>query len=160
MIHLNWICNGFVPIELLARFKQPLVWTLHDMWAFTGGCHYALGCDRYRASCGDCPQLGSGREKDLSRSVWQRKATAWQNLNLTVVATSQWMAKCVSESSLFRDLPIEVIPIGLDTNVFKPIDASIAREFCNLPPAKQLVLFGAIDGGDTRKGFHLLRQAG
>lgn len=159
VIHLNWICNGFVPIELLARFKQPLVWTLHDMWAFTGGCHYTLGCDRYRASCGDCPQLGSGREKDLSRSVWQRKTKAWQNLNLTVVATSQWMARCAGESSLFRDMPIEVIPIGLDTNVFKPINASIAREFCNLPTGKQLVLFGAIDGGDIRKGFHLLRQA-
>jgi glycosyltransferase involved in cell wall biosynthesis len=159
VIHLNWICNGFVPIELLDRFKQPLIWTLHDMWAFTGGCHYTLGCDYYLTSCGDCPQLGSSREADLSRLVWQRKATAWQNLNLTVVATSQWMASCARESSLFRNLPIEVIPIGLDTNVFKPIDTSIAREFCNLPPAKQLVLFGAIDGGDTRKGFHLLQQA-
>jgi glycosyltransferase involved in cell wall biosynthesis len=160
LIHLNWICNGFVPIEAFAKFKQPLVLTLHDMWAFTGGCHYTLGCTRYTVSCGDCPQLQSGREADLSRSVWQRKAKAWQNLNLTVVATSQWMAKCAGDSSLFRDLPIEVIPIGLDTNVFKPIDSSIARELLNLPPTKQLVLFGAINAtGDARKGFHLLQQA-
>ena len=159
VIHLNWICNGFVPIELVAKFRQPLVLTLHDMWSFTGGCHYTLGCNRYTESCGDCPQLHSGRLADLSRSVWQRKATAWQDLNLTVVATSQWMAERAGESSLFRDRPIEVIPIGLDTDVFEPIDASIAREFCNLPSAKQLVLFGALDGGDTRKGFHLLQQA-
>lgn len=158
-IHLNWICNGFVPIELFAKFKQPLVLTLHDMWSFTGGCHYTLGCNRYTESCGDCPQLQSGRDADLSRSVWQRKATAWQNLNLTVVATSQWMAKRAGNSSLFRDMSIEVIPIGLDTNVFKPIDSSIAREFWNLPSAKQLILFGAIDTSDTRKGFHLLQQA-
>jgi glycosyltransferase involved in cell wall biosynthesis len=158
-IHLNWICNGFVPIELFAKFRQPLVLTLHDMWSFTGGCHYTLGCNRYTESCGHCPQLQSGREADLSRSVWQRKAKAWQDLNLTVVATSQWMAERAGTSSLFRDKSIEVIPIGLDTNVFKPIDARIAREFFNLPPAKQLLLFGAIDGGDTRKGFHLLEQA-
>lgn len=159
-IHLNWVCNGFVPIETVAKFKQPLIWTIHDMWSFTGGCHYTLGCNRYTVSCGDCPQLQSGRDLDLSRLVWQRKAKAWQNLNLTLVATSKWMAKCVGESSLFRDMPIEVIPIGLDTNVFKPLDSSIARELLNLPQAKHLVLFGAIDGtGDTRKGFHLLQQA-
>jgi glycosyltransferase involved in cell wall biosynthesis len=159
VIHLNWICNGFVPIELFAKFRQPLILTLHDMWSFTGGCHYTLGCNRYTKSCGDCPQLHSGHDADLSRFVWQRKATAWQQLKLTVVATSQWMAERAGESSLFRDRPIEVIPIGLDTDVFQPIDASIAREFCHLPSAKQLVLFGAIDGGDTRKGFHLLQQA-
>jgi glycosyltransferase involved in cell wall biosynthesis len=160
LIHLNWICNGFVPIEAFAKFKQPLVLTLHDMWLFTGGCHYTLGCNRYTVSCGDCPQLQSGQDADLSRLVWQRKAKAWQNLDLTIVATSQWMAKCAGESSLFRDMPIEVIPIGLDTHVFKPIDSAIARELLNLPQAKQLVLFGAIDAmGDTRKGFHLLQQA-
>jgi glycosyltransferase involved in cell wall biosynthesis len=160
IINLNWVCNGFVPVEALAKFKQPLVWTLQDMWAFTGGCHYTLGCDRYTASCGNCPQLHSDRETDLSRSIWQRKAKAWQNLNLTVVAPSEWMAKCARASSLFRDVRIEVIPFGLDTTVFKPIAPQIARELLDLPPDKQLVLFGAIDAtGDTRKGFHLLQTA-
>jgi glycosyltransferase involved in cell wall biosynthesis len=160
LIHLNWICKGFVPIEAFARFKQPLVLTLQDMWSFTGGCHYTLGCDRYTVSCGHCPQLQSNREADLSRSVWQRKAKAWRNLDLTVVAPSKWMAECAGESSLFRDMSIEVIPFGLDTNVFKPIDPLFARELLNLPKAKHLVLFGAIDAiGDTRKGFHLLQQA-
>jgi glycosyltransferase involved in cell wall biosynthesis len=158
-IHINWICNGFVPIELFAKFKQPLVLTLHDMWLFTGGCHYTLGCTRYIDSCGDCPQLRSGRDADLSRAVWQRKATAWQHLNLTVVATSRWMAARAGESSLLRDRSIEVIPIGLDTQVFEPVEASIAREYLDLPPAKHLVLFGAIDISDRRKGFYLLQQA-
>jgi glycosyltransferase involved in cell wall biosynthesis len=160
LIHLNWICKGFVPIEAFARFKQPLVLTLQDMWSFTGGCHYTLGCDRYTVSCGHCPQLQSNRDADLSRSVWQRKAKAWRNLDLTVVAPSKWMAECAGKSSLFRDMSIEVIPFGLDTNVFKPIDPLFARELLNLPKAKHLVLFGAIDAiGDTRKGFHLLQQA-
>ncbi|PSB59240.1 glycosyltransferase family 4 protein [Chamaesiphon polymorphus] len=160
LVNLNWVCNGYLQVETLTKLKKPLVWTLQDMWAFTGGCHYTLGCDLYKVSCGSCPQLQSDREADLSRSVWQRKAKAWQNLNLTVVAPSEWMAECARSSSLFRDVRIEVIPFGLDTNIFKPIDPRSARELLDLPQDKQLILFGAIDAtGDTRKGFHLLQTA-
>ena len=67
VIHLHWICGGFIPIRYLRKIKKPIVWTLHDMWAITGGCHYAGNCERYKESCGRCPQLGSKREKDLSR---------------------------------------------------------------------------------------------
>jgi glycosyltransferase involved in cell wall biosynthesis len=160
IINLNWVCNGFVPVEALAKFKQPLVWTLQDMWAFTGGCHYTLGCDRYRYNCGNCPQLQSDQERDLSRWVWQRKFKAWQNINFTIVAPSSWMAECARASSLFRELPIEIIPFGLDTEKFTPYDLQQARNELNLPLDKHLVLFGAIDAtGDTRKGSHLLQQA-
>jgi glycosyltransferase involved in cell wall biosynthesis len=160
IINLNWVCNGFVPVEALAKFKQPLVWTLQDMWAFTGGCHYTLGCDRYQDCCGNCPQLQSNRDRDLSRWVWQRKQKAWQNLNLTIVTPSSWMAECARSSSLFRELAIKIIPFGLDTAKFAPYDSKQARQELNLPQNKQLVLFGAIDAtGDTRKGSHLLQQA-
>lgn len=160
VINLNWVCNGFLQVETLARLGKPLTWTLQDMWAFTGGCHYSQGCDRYKSSCGNCPQLQSDWEADLSRSVWRRKAQSWKNLNLTIVAPSQWMAKCASVSSLFQDVRVEIIPFGLDTKVYKPIDAQVARNLLDLPQDKQLVLFGAIDAtGDTRKGFHLLQTA-
>lgn len=160
IINLNWVCNGFVPIEALAKFQQPLVWTIQDMWAFTGGCHYTLGCDRYQDNCGSCPQLKSDRDRDLSRWVWQRKQKAWQNLNLTIVTPSSWMAECARSSSLFRELAIEIIPFGFNTAKFAPYDSKQARRKLNLPQNKQLVLFGAIDAtGDTRKGSHLLQQA-
>jgi glycosyltransferase involved in cell wall biosynthesis len=160
ILHLHWICNGFVPIEALAKFQRPLIWTLTDMWAFTGGCHYTLGCDGYKSSCGNCPHLQSGKEADLSRFTWQRKAKAWQNLDLTLVACSKWIAQCAKASSLFRNLRVEVIQPGLDTNTYKPISSYIAREALGLPAEKKLVLFGAIGGTeDTRKGFHLLRAA-
>jgi glycosyltransferase involved in cell wall biosynthesis len=160
IVNLHWICNGFVSVEALSKFKQPLVWTLNDMWPFTGGCHYSLGCDSYTKSCGNCPQLQSDREFDLSRSIWQRKAKQWQDLNLTIVATSQWMANCAKASTLFQNLRIEVIPPGLDTNIFKPVDSRFARELLDLPVEKKLVFFGAIGGTeDKRKGFHLLEAA-
>jgi glycosyltransferase involved in cell wall biosynthesis len=111
-------------------------------------------------SCGACPQLRSGKESDLSSWVWHRKAKAWRNINLTIVAPSSWMAQCAKSSSLFRDRRVEVIPFCLDTQQYKPVDRQQAREQLNLPPDKQLVLFGALSAtADRRKGFHLLLPA-
>ncbi len=160
IINLHWINKGYIQIETLAKFSQPLIWTFHDMWAFTGGCHYSQNCDRYTVSCGTCPQLGSSQSWDLSRWVWQRKAKAWKNLNLTVVTPSSWLAKCASSSSLFKDIRIEVIPYGLDTEKYKPINRQLAREILNLPQDKRLILFGSLYATrDKRKGFHLLQGA-
>jgi len=160
VINLHWINSGYLQIETVAKLKRPIVWTLHDMWAFTGGCHYSQDCDRYTASCGTCPQLHSSKDWDLSRWVWQRKAKAWINLNSTVVAPSSWLAKCASSSSLFKDLRVEVIPNGIDTERYRPINRQVARELLHLPQDKHLILFGAVKAtSDQRKGFHLLQPA-
>lgn len=160
LVNLHWISNGYLQIETIAKFQQPVVWTLMDMWSFTGGCHYARNCDRYQNSCGACPQLHSQQETDLSRKVWQRKLKAWQNINLTIVSPTSWLANCARASSLFRDKRIEIIPFGLDTKIYKPIDKQTARRALNLPLDKKLVLFGAIEATkDRRKGFHLLQSA-
>ena len=158
VINIHWICNSYLQIETLAKLNKPLVWTLHDMWPFTGGCHYSGECDRYMASCGSCPLLGSSKNWDLSRWVWQRKAKAWKNLNLTIVSPSYWLAKCASSSYLFQDLPIKVIPNSIDTKKYRPINRQVARELLGLPQDKQLVLFGSIKATkDKRKGFQFLQ---
>jgi glycosyltransferase involved in cell wall biosynthesis len=160
VILLHWICNGFVRIETLAKWHKPIVWTLQDMWPFTGGCHYSCDCHRYTQSCGTCPQLSSERQRDLSHRVWQRKSRAWRQLDLTIVATSSWMAECAASSSLFAGLRIETIPFGLDTRTYRPIDKTTARELLQLPQDKPLALFGALAATkDQRKGFHLLAAA-
>ncbi len=160
LINLHWVCAGYLQVEAIAKLKKPLVWTLHDMWPFTGGCHYSQACDGYLKSCGACPQLGSDQNWDLSRWVWQRKAKAWKNLNLTIITPSVWLAKCATASSLFQDLRVEVIPNGLDTKRYKPVSRQVARDLLNLDPEKQLVLFGAMEAtSDPRKGFHLLQPA-
>jgi glycosyltransferase involved in cell wall biosynthesis len=160
LIHLHWVCKGYVQIETLNKLNRPLIWTVHDMWPFTGGCHISGDCDRYTQHCGLCPQLGSNRARDLSHWIWQRKAKAWKNIKLTLVAPSQWMAACIRASSLFRNERVEVIPNGLDIQRYKPIAQQVARQTLNLPQDSQLILFGAMSGtGDPNKGFHLLKQA-
>ena len=160
VINIHWTGSAFLRWETLARFKQPVVWTLHDMGAFTGGCFYAHDCRGYTASCGKCPQLGSHRERDLSRWVWRRKAKAWRNLDLTVVSPSRWLAKCAGESSLFGDVTIKVIPNGVDVNKYRPITKSVARELLGLAQDKHIIMFGSFNAtSDRRKGFHLLQPA-
>ncbi|WP_377475476.1 MAG: glycosyltransferase family 4 protein [Microcoleus anatoxicus] len=160
IINLHWVCGGYMQVETIPKFNKPLVWTLHDMWPFTGGCHYSEECDRYTESCGSCHQLHSSKDGDLSRWVWHRKAKAWKNLNLTLVSPSAWLAKCASSSALFKDERVEVIPNGINTQKYKPINRQWAREILNLPQDKQIVLFGGASGtGDRWKGFNLLVPA-
>ncbi len=161
IIHLHWICTGFLRIETLAQFNKPLVWTLHDMSPFTGGCHYSGDCDRYTHSCGACPQLNSNREWDLSRWIWRRKHQSWTDLNLTIVSPSFWLAEVAKSSSIFNNYRVEVIPHGLDLDRYTPVDQHTARQLLRLPQDKKLVLFGVSPGtvGDLRKGFNLLQAA-
>jgi glycosyltransferase involved in cell wall biosynthesis len=147
-------------VETIGKFNKPLVWTLHDSWAFTGGCHVPFECKKYRQSCGACPVLGSSREKDLSRWTWRRKERAWRDLNLTVVTPSRWLAECARASALFRGVRVEVIPNGLDTGMFQPRPKEVARDLLDLPHDKKIVLFGAMGvAADPNKGFHLLQAA-
>ncbi|MGF1587859.1 MAG: glycosyltransferase family 4 protein [Pleurocapsa sp.] len=160
IINLHWIGAGYLQIETLTKLNKPLVWTLHDMWSFTGGCHYNQSCQKYTVSCGACPLLGSNQEQDLSRRVWRRKQKAWQDLDLTVVTPSKWLADCARESSLLSKTRVEVIPYGLDLDTFRPIERTIARDLLKLPQDKQLVLFLSLNAtSDKRKGFHLLQPA-
>jgi glycosyltransferase involved in cell wall biosynthesis len=161
IVHLHWICNGFLSVESFSKLNKPLVWTLHDMWPFTGGCHYTDECLGYKSTCGSCPLLRSQSSRDLSHWVMTRKLNSWKKLNPIIVSPSNWLAKCALESTLFKNYRVEVIPHGLDLSRYKPVDQKLARNLLNLPQDKKLVLFGASSGatGHTRKGFHLLQPA-
>lgn len=160
LVHLFWVNSGFMKIETLRRFNKPIVWTMHDMWPFTGGCHYDDECGRFRQSCGSCPILGSVSDHDLSRQIWERKQQSWGDVPIVVVATSHWLAEMARASTVFKDKRIEVIPNGLDTDKYKPLDKRAAREAYGLPQDKYLILFSAMGATlDKRKGNHLLVPA-
>lgn len=160
IINLHWISGGLINIETISQLNKPIVWTLHDMWAFTGGCHYSQKCDRYKESCSNCPQMPAKCNVDLSRWVWQRKENAWNSINGTLVTPSQWLANCAASSSLLKNWRIEVIPNGLDTEIYKPFEQAVVRKMLQLPQDKHLILFGAENAtSNSRKGFHLLKSA-
>jgi glycosyltransferase involved in cell wall biosynthesis len=160
IVNLHWCCDGFLQLESLLKLKMPIVWTLHDMWAFTGGCHYDLGCKKYEQTCGKCPALASNRSFDLSKWGWKRREKIFKQLQLTIVSPSKWLADCAKSSSLLNHCHIEVIPNGINTNIYKPLSKEIARDLLNLPTHKKLVLFGGVKAiDDRRKGFNYLYSA-
>lgn len=160
VVNVHWVCDGFVNINALGRIHRPTVWTLHDMWMFTGGCHYTKECDRYQQHCGACPQLESENQWDLSRWIWRQKHQMLKQVSPWIVTPSRWLADCARQSSLLGRLPIRVIANGLNLSQYHPIDKTLARKLLNLPLDKKLLLFGAINPTqDRRKGFHLLMPA-
>jgi len=161
IVHLHWICGGMMRIEDIPKIKAPVVWTLHDMWGFTGGCHYNEGCEGYKIQCGNCKVLGSVRRKDLSNRVYNRKQKAYKSKkDMTIVGLSKWINECAKKSSLLKDKKHINLPNPLDTTVFKPFNKQKARELWNLPQEKKLVLFGAMSAtSDPRKGFKELTEA-
>ena len=161
IVHLHWINRGMIRIEELSKIKAPIVWSLHDNWAFTGGCHIKLDCNQYKISCGNCPRLGSDKGNDLSRSIWNRKKKTFDKLdNLTIVGLSNWVNNCSKESSLLQSKNHINIPNPLNTKIFKPFYKNKSRELWSLPENKKLVLFGAMNAtSDINKGFSQLSEA-
>lgn len=160
IVHLHWISSGYLSVTGLSQIGKPLVWTMHDMWPFTGGCHYSGGCLKFQTYCHSCPVLGSNRKSDLSNSIWRRKMKAWRNLDLHIVSPSKWLADLAGSSTVFKDKPIHVIPNSIDTNVFRRLDKTAARQLLGIDQDKKIILFGAASAtSDSRKGFHLLRDA-
>lgn len=160
VVHLHWVSYGFMRIETLAAIRRPIVWTLHDMWPFTGGCHYSEGCERYMNGCGCCPQLFSEKRHDLSRWNLNRKSDKWSPLPMTIVTPSHWLGECARKSSLFSNMGIVVIPNGIDIERFSPRNKNMCRDILRFPHDKKIILTGAIDYKvDGRKGFDLLLSA-
>lgn len=155
ILHLNWITGGFLQIETIGSFERPIVWTMHDMWPFTGGCHFSYSCDKFTDQCGSCPILKSGKSDDLSRKVWERKQDSWEDLDIVLVAPSSWLANCAQKSALFSDERIEQIPYGLDLRKYDSISQTQGRKLFDLPEEAKIVLFGA-NSTSPRKGFDYL----
>jgi len=164
VVNLHWIA-GFIDYKSFftkVPGRIPIVWTLHDMNAFTGGCHYDHGCSKYRDKCGACPQLGSSDATYLSHQIWQRKHNAFSLIEpnrLHIVVPSQWMADEVKKSGLLHRFPITIIPNGLDTEIFAPRNSSVARDALEIPREAKVVLFVADSLNNRRKGFSMLVQA-
>jgi len=159
IINLHWIAN-FVnyPSFFKSIKNKPIVWTLHDMNPFTGGCHYTGDCKKYEESCESCPQLGSENENDLSKKIFNRKKEAYKGKNINIITLSKWLTNCAKKSNLISKFPITRIPNGLPIDIFRPLNKNKCRELLKLPKDKTIILFGA-NYKTKRKGFFYLKEA-
>jgi glycosyltransferase involved in cell wall biosynthesis len=159
LIHLHWVV-GMLDLEhaVEAIGDKPVVWTLADMNAFTGGCHYSEGCEEFKRECRSCPLLGG--QSDLAHQVWRRKKAAYEKIrNLHIICPSRWIAERVSASSLLGDRPIHHIPNAFPVERFSETNKLVARLRLGLPLNKKLILFGADALGNKRKGGEVFGDA-
>jgi glycosyltransferase involved in cell wall biosynthesis len=155
VLHLHWINQDMLSIAAIGALQGPIVWTLHDMWAFCGTEHYP-STERWRDGYRRGTRLAGDRGVDVDRWTWRRKRRHWTR-PMHIVAPSRWMADCVRASRLMCDWPVTVIPNAIDTDVWQPVERGLARSLLGLPPDGPLLLFGAAGGGrDPRKGLDLL----
>lgn len=165
IVNLHWIVGGFVDLRALIEgiaARVPIVWTLHDMHPFTGGCHYDSDCNGYETGCGNCPQLGSSKRTDLSARIVQSRVKAFASLEkkkFRFVSPSRWLHDRLLSSRVARGIAASVIPYGLPLGIFAPRDRFVARELLDLPLDANVILFIADGVNNPRKGFEHLRKA-
>lgn len=163
LVHLHWCGGNLLSIEDIAKITKPIVWTLHDQWAFCGSEHYASrstsGAYRYIEgyTTDNRPAYESG--PDLNRSTWNRKRSAWRR-PFQIICPSQWLATCAQQSRLMCDWPIAVIPHPIDIDTWRPLNMAFARHALGLPSEKPIILFGVDSGcAKSNKGADLLIHA-
>ena len=168
LLHLHWLGDTTLSIEELGRLQIPIVWTLHDQWAFCGAEHYTTpplpwecssSDERFAVGYSSASRPAHEDGPDLNRRVWLRKRRAWRK-PMHIICPSQWLADCARRSTLMQNWPITVIPNPIDLNIWAPFDKSQARALLGLPNDRLLVSFGALGGiNDPRKGADLLLEA-
>ena len=168
LVHLHFLGDDTLSIEEIGKLSIPLVWTLHDQWAFCGAEHYtspplpgesASSDVRFALGYTTASRPSHESGPDLNRRTWLRKRSVWRR-PIQIVCPSTWMADCSRRSVLMADWPITVVPYPIDVQVWSPFDQSQARALLQLHQDRPLVLFGAVGGiNDSRKGADLLLHA-
>lgn len=160
IIHLHnihgYYINYKILFDYLSKANIPVVWTLHDCWSMTGHCtHFdAVGCDKWRIECHDCPLLMAqykSRLFDRSRSNYQKKKEYFTSLdNMTIVPVSKWLEEIVKQSYLSK-YRVFVINNGIDLNIFKPVLGDLRKQ---LKIGKdKIILLGVASDWGKEKGW-------
>ena len=164
IVHLHWVSGYFLStkiIDKLLELRKPVVWTLHDSWTLTGGCHVKLGCEYYKEMCGACPILNSTKKRDRTYRVMENKKRLSRYSNLTLIAPSSWMLDNIKSSSIFSKVSAYRIPNTVDTSIFREYTHNEIEKELNYKRNEKIhILFGAAASTTTSyKGFKYLKEA-
>jgi glycosyltransferase involved in cell wall biosynthesis len=128
--HLHWT-PGVLSLETigrLARSGRGCVWTLHDMWPFTGGCHHAGDCRGFITGCENCPQVRKAFNTKVTQAFREKSRIFGVDSSAILVSPSKWLAKQAAESQMLKDSKIYTIPNPVDCGLFSPGDKRSARD--------------------------------
>ena len=129
IIHLHNIHGYYVNVEMLINFLKeygkPVVWTMHDCWAFTGYCSdaYYVNCEKYQKECKNCDHWFaypfSIFKQNVTKDFYKKKKLLEDFDNLTIVTPSRWLGG-ICNLSFLRNKQTVTVNNGIDLNDFKP----------------------------------------
>ena len=162
ILNFHNLHGGYFNYLAMAKLTQSksAVFTLHDMWSFTGHCAYSFDCQKWKTGCGQCPypETYPKIKRDSTALEWKLKKWVYQHSNLAIVCPSQWLTE-QAEQSILNCFPIHHIPNGINIQEYQPLDPDICRQVLDLPLNKKILLFGAQSLSDPRKGGDLLLKS-
>jgi glycosyltransferase involved in cell wall biosynthesis len=166
VVHLHMIHNhpnlSLLTLPMLSR-KKPIVWTIHDPWAMTGGCVHSFECDRWLTGC--VPRCPHPRYRSLFQHYmpylhWRIKKLVYQRADMTLIVASQWMHDRIKRSPLLRHIPCRCIPFGIDLEVFKPRSKIECRKKLGVMEDHKVIAFRDVGlESDQFKGMRYLMDA-
>lgn len=163
IIHLHWVSDGFVDYRTFFKGNHKnIVWTLHDMNPFTGGCHHSDGSFEFRTNCLPCHQLAGTIDKNYASEILFEKKSSLSGINssqLKIVTPSVWLGELSQSGILFNRFSHDVIPNAFSTTEFYPEERKEARAKLGLPAGKKIILFNSHHIDNPRKGLSFLLKA-
>lgn len=168
VIHLHWVNQAMLSLQDLKKILQSgkrIVWTMHDMWPFTGICHNAADCLAWKDECKQCPLLPKPGAKDLSTRIFRKKVKTYACGQMSLVGCSQWLTQLAQQAPLLQGHQVTSIPNPIDTTFYRPgtnegeDSQEQLREALGLPVEKRLLLFTAFKVTDPNKGIDYLIES-
>lgn len=163
IIYIHWVQGGFLTlanIEQLAKLGKPIITFMHDMWSFTGGCHYSFTCEKFKSRCNNCQMFPNNKMIDWPALEFNKKLKLYSRYsNLYFVSPSEWLFNCAKQALMTKDKAVFYIPNIISNKQFKPFDKNIARHILNIDVKETVIAFGAVYLDSPYKGWVYLKKA-
>lgn len=143
IIHIHWLKDGFISLKTISKINKPVVWTMRDMWPFTGGSHYTMEFEKYE-------------KNRLSKKIQKIKKKFFKKIYF--VAMSEWLKTKAENSYVLNNIKIEKIFNNVDLNDFNEIPKEKAKSILKINTKKKIILLGSHNPQSLRKGWDIFLE--
>lgn len=171
VVHLHSVncctVNVYKILDFLKKNNIPTVITNHAEYFYTGSCSHSFDCLKWKTGCGKCPRLFYASDSklfDRTHTAWVKMKKSFENFkNIEIVSVSPWVFERSKSSPIMDGLSQSIILNGVNTEVFKKVEANSLRDTLGVNKYTKIVLqvtasFSDVDK-DSKGGYYLVELA-
>lgn len=159
IVNIHWVNGGVLALDDLKKINAKIVFTIHDSWIFTGGCHVPQTCVGFVSGCKQCEISTLTKVLKTSEREYRKKQIFFSENQVTIIGPSRWICKASKSSKILENTDVFNIPNPINTQIFKPYNNIELKNKYNLPINKKIILFGAMGPeSDKNKGYQFLKK--